>query len=215
MIKVIPQYVPKEPFTVCVSGGIDSICAAHWLKHHYHKKFGMVHFNHWVQPTINNNMEVNVAKFAKDFNIGCLYSCRSNPDFSDTSENGLREWRLSEMKFWGGKFITAHHLDDACENYLSNCFTGNPEHKPISEFTQFDKFSIYHPFLLTTKQDFIDYANENDLMKYVVEDPTNKDTKYKRNWIRNVIVPELNERDMGLQTIVRKKFYNNLIKTEL
>ena len=79
---------------------------------------------------------------------------------------------------------------------------------PIQWSTFFDgNFSIFHPFLKTSKQDFIDYAEANDLMKYVVEDPTNKETKNKRNWVRNTIIPEINGRDMGIETIVRKKFY--------
>jgi tRNA(Ile)-lysidine synthase len=208
MIKVIPQYVPREPFIVCVSGGIDSIGAAHWLKHSYYKNFSILHCNHRVQD-INDEMRDSVRQFCIDNKIA--YDCyfRTDGEFPNISENGLREFRLSVMKMIGGKFLTAHHLNDACENYLSNCFHGNPEYKPIQEFSKFNGFSIYHPFLKTTKQDFIDYANENDLMKYVVEDPTNKDTKYKRNWIRNVIVPEINQRDLGLEKIVLKKFYNN------
>lgn len=206
MIKVIPAYVPREPFRFCVSGGIDSIAAAHWLKHHYHKKFTIIHFNHSVQH-LNDRMEHFVSEFAKDFDIECGYEYRWYSKWSDTSENGLREWRLSEMNKIGGKFATAHHLDDCVENYLDNCFKGCPEHKPIKEFSQFDGFSIYHPFLKTTKEDFLLYCIENDLMKYVVEDPTNKEVSQKRNWIRNVIVPELDKRDLGLQTVVRKKFY--------
>lgn len=213
MIKVISQYVPKAPFTVCVSSGVDSIAAAHWLKHNYHKEFNIIHFNHGYQD-INTEMEEKVAQFAKAFTIECLYSYRP-PWITDNSENGLREWRLSEMRKIGGKYVTAHHLNDCVENYLMNCFHGTPEYKPIQEFTQFNGFSIYHPFLTTTKEDFIRYAIKNDLMKYVVEDPTNKEVTQKRNWIRNVIVPELDAWEMGLQTIVKKKFYNNLIKTEL
>jgi len=208
MIKVIPQYVPKEPFTVLVSGGVDSIAAAHWLKYRYHKNFSILHFNHKVQP-INDEMRDQVRQFCIDNKIP--YDCyfRTDGEFPDTSENGLREFRLSVMKMIGGKFVTAHHLNDACENYLDNCFKGCPEHKPISEFSQFNGFSIYHPFIKTTKQDFIDYVVKNDLLKYVVIDPTNTDTKYKRNWIRNVIIPEINSRELGLETVVLKKFYNN------
>jgi tRNA(Ile)-lysidine synthase len=212
MIKVIPQYVPREPFYFLVSGGVDSIAAAHWMVHKYHKKIKVVHFNHNVQE-INDEMSDTVFEFilANYTNMsGGYFKVREHePAFDDTSENGLREWRLYKMKGIGGKFVTAHHLNDCVENYLDNCFKGCPEHKPIQEFSQFDGFSIYHPFLNTTKQDFIDYAEENDLMKYVVTDPTNTDTKYKRNWIRNVIVPEINERQLGLEKVVLKKFYNN------
>lgn len=208
MIKVIPQFVPREPFIFLVSSGIDSIAAAHWLKHNYHKKFDILHFNHRVQA-INDEMRNQVREFCIDNKIH--YDCyfRTDSEFPDTSENGLRKFRLDVMRSIGGRFITAHHLNDACENYLDNCFKGCPEHKPIKEFTKFDGFSIYHPFIKTTKQDFIDYVESNDLMKYVVVDPTNSDTKYKRNWIRNTIIPELNNRNLGLETVVLKKFYNN------
>jgi tRNA(Ile)-lysidine synthetase-like protein len=214
MIKVIPQYVPREPFTVLVSGGVDSIGAAHWLKHNYHKKFSILHFNHKVQP-INDDMENSVKQFCIDFKIRYDSYFRTDGKFPDTSENGLREFRLSVMKLIGGKFVTAHHLDDAIENYLMNCFHGTPEHKPISEFTQFEGFSIYHPFLLTSKSNFWDYTYENNLRDYVVHDPTNADIKHKRNWVRNIIVPELNVRSLGIHSIVKKKFYTNLIKTEI
>lgn len=209
MIKVIPQYVPREPFFVCVSGGVDSIAAAHWLKHHYYKKFTIIHFNHKVQE-LNDKMEEFTYKFCVDFNIPQRCIARVDYDNYDTSENGLRNWRLYRMEWLTGKFVTAHHLNDACENYLDNCFKGNPEHKPIKEFSQFNGFSIYHPFLKTTKQDFIDYAKANNLGKYIVNDDTNSDTKYKRNWIRHKIIPEINDRNLGLETIVLKKFYNNV-----
>jgi tRNA(Ile)-lysidine synthetase-like protein len=211
MIRVIPQFVPKEPFRMMVSSGLDSIAAAHWLKHHYHKKFTIVHFNHSVQH-LNDKMEHFVSEFGKDFDIECHYEYRWHSKWSDTSENGLREWRLSEMKKIGGKFATAHHLDDCVENFLQRTFSGNPEHKPIKEFTQFDGFSIYHPFLKTTKEDFINYVNDNDLLKYVVEDPTNKETTCNRNWLRNVVIPEISTR-INLQSVVRKKFYNHTNET--
>jgi tRNA(Ile)-lysidine synthase len=209
MIRVIPQYVPREPFTVCVSSGVDSIAAAHWLKHNYRKKFSLIHFNHKVQD-LNDVMEDKVTEFTREFDIhDYVVVTRKDVYYTDLSENGLRQFRLDNMQDLGGKFVTAHHLNDCIENYLDNCFKGCPEYKPIQEFTQFNGFSIYHPFIKTTKQDFIDYAEENDLMKYVVTDPTNTDTKFKRNWIRNVIIPEINQRDLGLEKVVLKKFYNN------
>ena len=107
----------------------------------------------------------------------------------------------------GGNFITAHHLNDAVESYLMKTFNGTPERIPIPWVTDFDSFIIYHPFLESLKSDFESYAKENNLNQYVVEDPTNYTTKQTRNWVRNIIVPELQGRDMGIETVVRKKFY--------
>lgn len=211
MIKVNPDYVPKDDFYFLVSGGVDSIAAAHWMIHNYRRKCKILHFNHAVQP-INDYMDKMVSHFVMDFDTGGRFITRDDdtePAFNDTSEAGLREWRQYKMRGIGGNFMTAHHLNDAVESYLMNCFHGTPEHQPISWNTMFiDSHVMWHPFLLTPKRDFIHYAKENDLMKYVVEDPTNNDNGPKRNWVRNVIVPKLNDRNMGIETIVRKKFYD-------
>jgi len=209
MIQVKSQFIPKEPFIFMVSGGADSIAAAHWLKFKFGKTFTLLHFDHNYQ-SINEMMYQQVCEFTLKFGFGGRFLQRDtdrNPAFSNTSEDGLRKWRHYELTGLGGKFITAHHLQDCVESYLMNTFKGCPEHKPISWFTQFPNFSIYHPFLLTTKQDFIDYAEDNDLMKYVVPDPTNDNSKNTRNFVRNMIVPLLNERNLGLEKIVKKKFY--------
>jgi len=214
MIKVNPDWVPKDKFIFMVSGGVDSIAAAHWLKFNYKKDFTILHFNHKIQA-INDFMHSTMYDFVKDFFDVHEYRVevrleRDTPAlFKDTSEDGLRKWRHHKLEGIGGNYVTAHHLNDAVENYLMNCLHGNPEHTPIPWNTYFmGNFTIYHPFLQTPKRDFINYAKENDLMKYVVEDPTNNNNQPKRNWVRNVIIPEINNRNMGIETVVRKKFYN-------
>ena len=206
MIQVKQQFAPKEPFTLLISSGIDSVCAAHWLKFQYRKDFALLHFNHKVQDA-NSTMVEAVYKFAVDYDFPVNFFERDSELFSDTSENGLRQWRHHELAKLEGKFISAHHLNDAVESWLFNIFQGNAEYKPITWFTQFHGFSIYHPFLSTTKKDFIEYANANDLMKYVVEDPTNHDMSNNRSWMRQELLPILDERKLGLEKIVKKKFY--------
>lgn len=206
-VRVKHQFVPKSPFYFLVSGGVDSVSAAVWLKLNFKKTFSIVHFVHNVQAG-NLNMLVGVQDLCDDFGIPLTICEREydNKRFSDVSENGLRQWRHFEMEKMGGRFITGHHIGDAVENYLSNTFKGCPEFTPIPWFSQFVGFSIYHPFLLSNKQALIDYANEKHLWKYVTEDKTNKDQQYLRNWIRHSIVPEIESR-LGLESVVRKKFY--------
>lgn len=203
-MKVLSKFVPSQPFYVLVSGGIDSIAAAHWLKYSYYKTFKIVHFNHNVQP-INVKMEEAVKRFCGDHDIECLSFL--NTKYECFTQNDLRKWRLTEMANIKGNFVTGHHLNDAVENYLANCITGTPEYKPIAELTQFYDFAIFHPFVTTTKMDMAAYVDECDLQQYIVEDPSNAICKYRRNWIRNVIIPELNKRDVGIETVVKRKFY--------
>jgi tRNA(Ile)-lysidine synthase len=203
-MKVLPTFIPPDTFYVLVSGGVDSIAAAHWLKFAYRKDFTVVHFNHNVQ-TVNNDMEKAVRAFCNEFNLPCISFYNTN--YGCFTEKDLREWRLSVMAELTGHFVTGHHLNDAVENYLANCFTGCPEHKPIQELTQFKTFSIYHPFITTEKASMQGYIAKNDLVRYVVTDPTNENTKYRRNWLRHNIIPEINSRNLGLEKIVLNKFY--------
>lgn len=203
-MKVLSKFVPKH-FYLLVSGGVDSIAAAHWLKFSYRADFSILHFNHNIQPA-NADMETAVRAFCRDFNLPCVSFY--NTDYGRYTEKDLREWRLSVMSEMGGNFVTGHHLNDAVENYLTNCLAGTPEYKPITEVTSFPSHKIYHPFLTTTKADMVLYVEQKELSQYIVEDPTNKDIKYRRNWVRNVIVPELDKRNVGIETVVRKKFYS-------
>lgn len=203
-MKVLPKFVPRDPFYVLVSGGVDSISAAHWLKYSYYKNFKIVHFNHNVQP-INVQMEESVRRFCGDHNFEIV--TYFNDRYDRFTQADLRKWRLEEMSKLSGNFITGHHLNDAVENYLANCITGTPEYKPIAEHTQFYDFAIYHPFITTTKKDMAAYVDKHDLSQYIVEDPSNANSKYRRNWIRNVIIPELDNRDVGIETVVKRKFY--------
>lgn len=211
MIRVNSQYVPKNNVRVLVSGGIDSIAISHWLKFHYRLNFDVVHFNHMVQP-MNADMKEKVIEFAYDvLDVDNVFTHSRDgfeyPTFSDTSENGLRQWRLWEMEGIGGNFITGHHLGDAVESHLMLVFQGKGDYMPIPWETFTGKgFTIYHPFLRTSKEDLKRYLDENDLWKWVVDDPTNNEDKFQRNWIRNRLMPRISER-VNLETIVKKRFY--------
>lgn len=186
-----------------ISGGVDSISAAFWLKNNFKKDFEAIHFNHRVQKA-NREMVAKVTKFCCDNGIKLKIITRTGT--GDNSENGLRQWRLSKLKEIGGDFVTAHHSGDAMESYLMNCINGTPEYVPIPVFSNFTNFTIHHPFLLTPKRDFVSFAQANGLFRYIAEDPTNKDLKMRRNWVRNMI-GAMEDKGIGLEKVVKKKFY--------
>jgi len=210
MIKIQPNKLPKS-FTFLVSGGVDSVAAAYWLKHNYNRDFCTIHFNHGVQK-INDKMENRVREFCRDNEIPLSVYYRDTYLFPDTTENGLRNFRLEVMNNIGGDFVTAHHLNDTVENYVMNFIKGTPEYKPINEVFEGNKIRIFHPFLKTNKKSFIDFVAQNDLYRYIVEDPTNKENNCLRNKIRNILIPEFNKIS-NLESVVRRKFYQKDKKT--
>lgn len=211
MINLIQQIVPrKEMIAVAVSMGVDSLAAYFYLQSRFYNVFP-IHFNHGLRPQ-NNEME---EKFNQVFPYGHKAVTRLVEN-TLTTESDFRKMRFDFFKKIchekGVKYVvTAHHLDDCVESYLLNCFRGHPEYKPMNLVTNFEGFSVLHPFLLTEKQDFIDYAQGRDFAKYVVTDETNDVIKgSRRNWIRNVIIPEMESQKLSL-----KKYCKRLITNEL
>jgi tRNA(Ile)-lysidine synthase TilS/MesJ len=87
-----------------------------------------------------------------------------------------------------------------------NCFKGHPDYLPIPVKTEFENFTIIRPFILTMKESMKNYIVENDLNRWVVEDETNKDESYRRNWIRQTLLPQINENGYNLYTTVKKRY---------
>ena len=89
--------------------------------------------------------------------------------------------------------ITAHHLNDNIESALMDLMRGK-EHNQLGmvEHKYFMYYSKFKPLLNVTKAEIIEQANNRSLKWN--EDSTNTDNKNERNWLRNVIVPQLMER---------------------
>lgn len=85
--------------------------------------------------------------------------------------------------------VTAHHLDDNVETVLLNLIRGTgidgiTGMKTISNF-------IFRPLLSVSKKEIKDFAENNDV-EYR-EDKSNQSNSYKRNKIRNQIIPLFEE----------------------
>ncbi len=206
----IKNLVPDSFFLAC-SGGIDSIACAHLIASSRKSKARVFHFNHKFQP-LNDQMESSVVKLCSYLGIECVIMANDNSHSGNGVEDRLRNARIAAYQSLNDNIITCHHLDDATESYLMNCFSGTPHHLPIPTVTKLDNSigSIYRPFLTLKKDDLIEYAKRNDLMKYVVEDPTNQCQDYRRNWVRGSLIPQLTEKKIGVRTVVLKRYLSEL-----
>jgi len=201
----INRRILKGELRVAVSGGVDSVVAAHLL-HRLGYPVSIVHFNHKLREQ-NEVMQHTTAAFASWLGVPCIIGTRLSGELDPkrSEEDQLRGERLKFFDTFFDKIVLGHHLDDAVESYLMRCFTGKPEFIPIPVETQLSNACLVRPFLSSTKDDFLAYAERNKLDKWIVTDDTNTDTKYRRNKIRHDILPQLGE--FGLRKIVRKKFY--------
>jgi tRNA(Ile)-lysidine synthase TilS/MesJ len=228
MIKIIKQIVDKKhPYLFSLSMGSDSVAAFIWMKIAGYEVFP-IHFNHKLRPQ-NDLMEKKFLEFCKDFNSKNVFITHASYEkIESLTEGNLRKLRIEFYRdissfakdaLFPGKLtptiITAHHLNDYVESYLLNCFRGHPNHTPIELESNFNfdesHFKIIHPFLLTKKKDFMQFLERNNYIKYIVEDETNKISKgSRRNWIRNVILPEMLKNKLSLERFAKKKIESNL-----
>jgi len=201
---------------VALSMGCDSLAIAHFLKKKYPKiKLSAFHYDHNLRNQ-NTIMRIKALEFCEYFDIPLKISTRNKFVETDESEAGLRTLRYKAMAGLG-TVITGHHLDDAVENYLFNCFNGVPEYLPIPLHTEYKDFnlSVIRPFIISEKEEFRDYIEKHPKLKdFLVEDETNKTEQYRRNWLRNNLIPQIQDKGYNLKTVVRKK-YNEYIKHKL
>jgi len=177
---------------IAVSGGIDSMVLLHLIQ--------QTDFDFYVAHVDHSTRDGGSSKDAEFVNKYCLKykipveTLKLNPvDYEGGNLQAyFRERRYSFFnKLNPDKILTAHHADDKVESVFINFLTGKSL-KSIPELNQ----KIVRPLLGFTRMDIETYAKENQVP--FVEDSSNNETKYFRNFLRHDIIPKIEERDKNL-----------------
>ncbi len=149
-----------------------------------------VHLNHNWRGKESLKEAQNCENFAKSRNI--KYYSEILPDDVEKTETAAREARYKFFKRCAEKFnskvvFTAHNYDDNAETVLYRIIkgTGTIGLQGISEHRDI----FYRPLLKTLRSEIEEYIKTNNLSPNV--DSSNYNSKYKRNLIRNEIMPIL------------------------
>jgi len=191
---------------VGISGGADSVCLLHFLDIIREKEqINLIacHINHGLRKE-SQAEEKFVKDFCKKYEIKCYtkkvnvktFAKKNNLSVEHAARN-LRYKTFEQIakKHKANKIALAHHLDDNIETVFlnilrgtkANGLTGIPVKRKLS-----GKIEIIRPFLGIGKKDILAYAKHNDLK--FVEDKTNQDTKFTRNWVRLKLIPMLEKK---------------------
>lgn len=111
--------------------------------------------------------------------------------------------------------LLGHHLDDLFENFFIRFLRGSGLKGLVSldRETQNDNINLIRPLLNFSKKDLIFISST--IFGFYVEDPSNKDDKFKRIKIRNFLTQLENQgldRDKFLLTVKNLKFANETIR---
>lgn len=112
-------------------------------------------------------------------------------------EDWWREKRYEVFHECDGDVITCHHLDDCIETWVWSSMHGNPA--LIHERNR----NVVRPFLTTPKAKFIEMARRYDIPW--IEDSSNLDMRYTRNYIRHIAMPHVLRINPGIAKTIRKK----------
>jgi tRNA(Ile)-lysidine synthase len=179
---------------VGVSGGLDSLALLHLL--HFGPAFKGLklvvgHFDHGMRQRSNRDA-LWVRGLAKSWGIDCEIGQAKT---SLSSENDARKARYRFFEktriSWGLKWVlTAHHADDQAETVLFRILrgTGLLGLKGIPESRS---PGIIRPLLPFCRSELESYAEEVGIQS--LQDPTNLDTRFARNALRNEILPRIEE----------------------
>lgn len=199
MLKILGN-LPHENIGLALSGGVDSMCIAHFLLQG-RKNFTAFYFNHGTKH--GEAAERFVTQWCRDHRIS-LYTSRPSEKYDSHVHNGQQDFFRKEryrflnfFTFRGYNIILGQHLDDVLETWLFSSFHGTPKLIPHT------RGHYIRPFLLTSKEEILNYAHHHGVEW--IEDKSNAKLDYMRNRIRHKIVPEVEKINPGIRKTLAKK----------
>tara|TARA_R110000772_G_scaffold25885_1_gene67137 strand:+ start:70 stop:666 length:597 start_codon:yes stop_codon:yes gene_type:complete len=192
MIK-IQGLIPRKVI-VATSGGVDSMAVVDFLKRNHTVAMQFVHHG----TDTSEEAYQFLCEYEQDNGVPLYvnYIDSEVPDRTSQEEH----WRNERYKVFqqhGISVITCHHLDDCAETWIWSSLNGTGKTIP------YRNENVIRPFRLNRKSEFVDWCKRKNV-KWV-EDKSNKDNKYMRNYIRNELMSHALVVNPGLHTVLKRK----------
>lgn len=197
MFKLTHQ-LPKK-YWIAVSGGIDSMAVLNWLYKPNRKNslLGVLHINHGTGSFANDATSL-IKSYCDILKVPIeILSLDNSPPQGESKEAWWRNKRYEFFYSFIEPVIMAHTFDDCLEEYIMCTMV-----RGYQSTIPYNNRNCIRPFRLWKREDIEIYMTWNNYPW--IEDPSNKDVKYKRNLIRHNIVPEIKKLNPGVYNIVRR-----------
>jgi len=210
LFKTLQDLAPARRYLIAYSGGADSHVLLHALgriRDRLDVELLAVHIDHQLQAQ-SGDWARHCAEVAAAEGIAFRAIQVEVPSGAGESpEAAAREARyraLLELMRAGDALLTAHHQDDQAETLLIQLMRGAGPRglAAMAAQTRFGPGWLLRPLLEVSRARLQAYAGAEGIAW--VEDPSNTDTRYDRNFLRHEIMPQLRGRWPSLgQTLSR------------
>jgi tRNA(Ile)-lysidine synthase len=189
-----------EAFQVAYSGGLDShvlLYETAGLRDRLETPLYAVHVNHGLQASANA-WEAHCRGVCEGLGVELtVLHVDARPAVGESPEAAARHARYSALADWlppGHCLLTAQHQDDQAETLLLQLLRGGGVHGLASMpfCTELGRGRHLRPLLSVTRQCLHEQATAAGL--HWVEDPSNAETGFDRNFLRHQVMPLLQTR---------------------
>ena len=185
---------------VAYSGGVDSHVLLHLLATANHPELTAIHaihIDHGLNPD-SDDWAQHCADIAKNLNV--VFSCKK-VDVKNIDTLGMeaaartaRYQALQQGMTQDDVLLTAQHQQDQAETLLLQLLRGAGPKGLSAMIRQFQlgETSVMRPLLNISQSDILAYANHHQLQW--IDDPSNVETRWNRNYIRHNVWPVIEQR---------------------
>lgn len=195
--KNIDQFLGKDPhqtYFVACSGGVDSIVLLHlFIK--LKKRVSAVHVNYMLRGEDSEKDQQFVEDYCKKAAIPCHVKRVDLHRYLEVTGGNLQETARKVRYAYFETFkvkkdfriVLGQHADDQVETFFLNLARGGGIMGLSGMLREHDQY--LRPLLPFTKKEIVEYAIENNIPWR--EDVSNSASKYNRNKLRNILIPEM------------------------
>ena len=204
---------PNMPLVIAYSGGVDSQVLLHAfasLKQNspsLNNAITVCHVNHGLSENAyawQEFAEQACAKLQLPLTV-CQVNVKAQAQNSlEALARDARYQALQSIYQESSLILTGHHSDDQAETFLLALKRGSGLKglSAMATYHQQDKDILVRPLLNISRDQITAYANDHQLRW--VEDESNTDTRFDRNFIRNDIMPRLTKRWPSIAATIKR-----------
>ncbi len=204
---------PGDRVLVAFSAGPDSTVLLHFLylfSEELGYQLGVAHFNHMLREEAEEEEEFcrrrtseydlpffsareDVKKYAKERGLNLEEAARH-----------LRYAFLEEVAKREGydKIATGHTLSDQAETLLYRMLRGSGV-SGLSSIALIKEGKYIRPLLRVSRKEILDFLEKTGIP--FIQDPSNRDLSFDRNWLRHVLIPAVEGRFPGVEEVLARE----------